>query len=179
MKKLILNFFVLTLWLSCNNRSIIKESKIKEVIFKKTNCDGGTQIEITNKSKILYQKCFIDILNIGNVDTLHINSDNEPDFVCTLQMEDHFTICVLVSEIKSYKAYELTDAMDAQLYSLVSIEDKKLVKEFILKDIDGDGIKEILVNVISRKDKIIPIKNFSDTISVDQIRTMLPTDRGL
>ena len=107
---------------SCGNSSKLIDSKQEIIRLNKTYCDGGANIEIVRNNDTLYQHCFIDVSTFGESESFNVNNDDKIDFLCTLRMEDYFILMIFISEHSGYKAYQLKETMDAQIYSSVSVK---------------------------------------------------------
>jgi hypothetical protein len=108
----------------CNYLPLIELYKGKSQIFR--NCGGDGEYEF--------------------VDTLNINGDNYPDFLLMLLSDDYFTVYSLISEGESkYIQVRYKDFNYGDIYCNV---DSKQIKYIYLQDIDNDGRKEVLINVI-------------------------------
>ena len=149
-------------------------------------CHNGASIKINASDKIIYKKCFSDVFRFENIDTLNINSDKKTDFVYCYQMEEYAVVGILVSDKdKVYKNIDVVYVFDPETYNNISLSKDEVLKEYILKDIDGDKRNDIITNVIIKEGKIRAVKEQSDTITYKQIQRLLkqktvkPISRGI
>jgi hypothetical protein len=99
------------------------------------------------------------------VDTLKINDDNYPDFLLMLHSDDYFTVYALISEGKSkYTQVRYKDFSYGDIYCNI---DSKQLKYIYLQDVDNDGRKEVLINVIEEEQTgRLKNTNCSDTLKL-------------
>lgn len=111
----------------CNYQPLIELYKGKSQIFR--NCGGDGEYKF--------------------VDTLNINDDNYPDFLLMMLSDDYFTVYSLISEGESkYSLIRYKDFSYGDIYCNI---DSKQIKYIHLLDVDNDGRKDVLINVIVDK----------------------------
>ncbi len=110
--------------------------------------------------------------HFDQIDKIDIDADGILDFIYSLQMDDYSIIGILVSnsKIPYYKSFDIIDVSSAQLYANTPLAKGEKLKQFLLIDNNKDGEKELLTNVILKKDKVVPIENFSQTLTLRDIR---------
>lgn len=130
--------------------------------------------------EVMYQDSSLNIICDGEgglyheIDSTTITDDGIPDFVALFNAEDaQFWPVFIVSQKgkHSYKFYEPKfEYMSYDVYYENRENDhyeeiSKQYGPFAIKDIDGDGKKDLLIHVLKKDESIKPIKGISDTIT--------------
>lgn len=144
----------------------------KNFVLETSSCKDGADITIFKNNKIIYKACFVDAFRFEHIDETHINADGISDFIYSLQMDDYSIIGILVSnpKVPFYKSFDIIDVFSADTYKNITLAKDEEIKEFLITDNNNDKEKEILINVILKNNKIIFIKDFSQTLSLKDIR---------
>lgn len=164
--------YVITLGLLCSfslpqsGSEFIKSYNWDTYSVKTGYCEQQSQIEVQKLGAVIFKHCGGDGL-YSLVDTLYINSDNEPDFVFSYILEEYFNIGLLVSDNKGNYTYKLLDKeyFSPATFSLDHAFNKnKQEVEFIITDADNDGLKDIVVNLHYDGKNYSQVKNYTDTL---------------
>ncbi len=141
-------------------------------------CDYYARIEVQYKDSSLNIICAGEGGIYRQIDTSTITDDGIPDFVVSFNTEDaQFWPVFIVSQKgkQSYKFYEPKfeymsyDGFNENGEEDYSEEVTKQYHPFAIKDIDGDGKKDLLVHVLKKGESIKPIKGISDSVMHDTI----------
>lgn len=167
MKMLLLTFFILYF----SEDSICQNKYTKKYYFGLYSVETGfcnemTGIKVYNENKLFYSNCFGDGAGYDNVDTMKLNTDSIPDFIFSYQMGEYTWIGMLVSQIdKKYTYIDVLDVFDPYTYDSV-IKQKKgeQLCSYVLMDVNNDGTKDIVTNIVLSQGKYISINNWTDTI---------------
>jgi hypothetical protein len=174
MRSYILCYLLITFCVTCKAQKSTVSQKyyFKNFLIETDSCKDGANIKILKNNKTIYKKCFIDGFRFDQIDKIDINGDGILDFIYSLQMDDYSIIGILVSnsKIPYYKSFDIIDVSSAQLYANVALTKGEKIKPFLIVDNNKDGEKEMLTNVIVKNDKITFIKNFSQTLTLKDIR---------
>jgi hypothetical protein len=172
MKNLILISLVFLCFISANGQKQYKEMyKFGSYTVKTDQSGGSMDISIFKNGKSIYYFSG-DGMGFYDVDTLTINSDTLPDFIYNYDMEDYTSVELLVSSTKTpyYKEIDIIYVESPEIYGNITLAKGEEIKPYILMDINKDGRKDLLTNLIKRKDKFFPIKNFSDTLFYRELK---------
>jgi hypothetical protein len=105
------------------------------------------------------------------IDTITLNADKLPDFIYCYQMEEYMTIGLLISDEKhSYKNIDVINVFSPEIGENFVLNKNEILKDYILKDINGKGRPSLLTNVIEKEGMCFPVKNFTDTIPYSELQ---------
>jgi hypothetical protein len=139
-------------------------------IVKMNYCSENSSLEILKDDKQLYYTCSGDGLYYY-IDTLSLNDDGIPDFITGYQMEDYVVLSVLVSAVNnSYKDIEIAEIMLADIYSNTHLSNGEVYRDFKLTDIDKDGKKDIITNIIIDAAGNIKPTDMTETMLHNELR---------
>ncbi|MCX6232099.1 MAG: hypothetical protein NTZ33_11200 [Bacteroidetes bacterium] len=174
MRNLILfGFLSLILFKSLGQDSsdYIRTYKFGNYTIKTAYCKENPSIEIIQNGNTIYYDCSGEGYGYTDIDTLTINSDKLQDFIFCYKMEDYTIVGIFVSTDKSpfYRDVDIVYVFAPDIYGYYEYKKGEILKIYILKDINKDGKRELITNVIERKGHTYPIKNFTDTISNKEI----------
>ncbi len=122
-------------------------------------CDYYSKLEVFHKDKSVTKFCNGEGGGYILADTLNLNNDNRPDFICSHMQEDGYSyIVLLVSENETYRFVD-PDIYCSDLITreIVHPEDDEYLKEFAVVDVDSDGKPEVLLNVLEKDGQIVPL----------------------
>jgi hypothetical protein len=133
-------------------------------------CNNGALVKVKTNGRVLHTSCFQDVVFIGGLDTLDINSDSKLDFIFTLQSDDYSTLTLLLSDKQSfaYSSHDLGDISSAELYSDYELKETEVLRDFIL--INRGRNAYVLTNAITDGNTLRSIINFTDTVSLNRFR---------
>ncbi len=169
--------FTLYLLISSSICTAQKGELFKKYVFKNftvetDSCNYGAKIKLFRNSKVIYQNCFADAFRINKVDTIDLNKDKLLDFVFTLQSDDYSTLDILLSNTNPifYKSFHITDITSAELYNSIHLRKDESIEDFIITKPFKNGERRIITNIILRRKQVIPLKNFSQTFTTNEIK---------
>jgi hypothetical protein len=149
-------------------------------------CKIGASIKVSEMSKVIYKECFQDANQIIGVDTINLNSHRIQNFVYCCEMEEYSVVGVIISDKeKVYRNVDVIYVFSPEIYSNIKLGKNEIIKEFILKDVDGDKKQDIITNVIFNGKEFKTIKGQSDTITYKKLLKILnqkdfhPISRGV
>lgn len=127
-------------------------------------CDCNSLIELYMDKILIFRSCGGDG-QYELIDTLKINDDDDPDFLFILQSDDYFTVYSLISEEnKKYSLVRYKDFSYGDIYCNVG---SNHIKYIYLQDVNKDGKKEVLINVlVDKKSGEIIKTSCSDTLKL-------------
>jgi hypothetical protein len=136
-------------------------------------CDYNSKLEVFHKDKSVTKFCNGEGGGYILADTLNLNNDNRPDFICSHMQEDGYSyIVLLVSENETYRFVD-PDIYCSDLITreIVHPEDDEYLKEFAVVDVDSDGKPEVLLNVLEKDGQIVPLAvRGTDTLSYEWLQ---------
>lgn len=126
-----------------------------------------SSIKINKNGKGFYISCSDNGVEYTQVDTLALNNDDIPDFVYAYRSKEYTTIGLLVSTTDSIKYKKL----DVKFMFEPAKKNMATYRAFILKDVNNDGYKDLVLNVLQDKTgNYHPIKKSSDTVNYLQLK---------
>lgn len=137
------------------------------------HCDYYSKLEVFYKDKSVTKFCNGEGGGYILADTLNLNDDNWPDFICSHKQEDGYSYIVfLVSENETYRFVDPEIyCSDLIMRGIVNPGDYNYLKEFAVVDVGGDGNPEVLVNVLEKDGQIVPLTSRgTDTLSYDWLQ---------
>lgn len=139
---------------------------------KTGDCKRNTQIEVFDGGRRIYHDCSGDGYGYLQVDSLYLNSDALPDFVFAYAMEEYTVIGLLVSSESEpkYRKVDIGILFDPQTYDSVLLDKNETIRQFVLKDANNDGRKDLITNLLLRNGAICAIKNWTDTTNYNDLR---------
>jgi hypothetical protein len=177
MRKIVLFFVLIQLGtLTCKNQEIllIEEKKFNFGKYKiiTGGCDSGSAVFILKHKKIVFQNFGGDGIFMS-FDTISITNDHIPDFIFTYAFDDYTTLGMLLSckDRKRFRILNLTDnifkSIDCSLEPY-SIDDNR-IKDFIISDINNDGLKEVITLAVQNPNHSITCTQCSMVFTHDQL----------
>jgi hypothetical protein len=172
MKNILLSLFLLTVTLHAEAQSrFTKTYKFGDYTVHTDYRKAS--IRISRGSQTIYYDGSGDGAGYEYIDTMTLNADNVPDFVFVYPMEEYAVIGLLVSIPTKpfYKSIDLADLFDPYDYDTTIRRAKDAtLKELVLVDVNKDGKRDLLTNVLKKNGKLYPIKNWTDTFYNKQLR---------
>lgn len=128
-------------------------------------CEYNSKLGVFYRDKPVALFCNGEGGGYSFVDTINLNNDDQPDFVCSHHQEDAwFYIVLLVSQKAGYRFVDIgAEYMSVEVYGNLQNEDEQFLRDFRIKDVNGDGRQDIVLNVLEKDGKMIPVKDFTDT----------------
>jgi len=131
-------------------------------------CDYYSKLEVFYKDKRVTKFCNGEGGGYILVDTLNLNNDGLPDFICSHKQEDGYSYIVfLVSQNEGYRFVDPEIyCSDLIIQGIVNSEDYNYLKEFAVMDVDSDGKPEVLLNVLEKNGQLVSLSSRgTDTLS--------------
>ena len=99
---------------------------------------------------------------------MNVNNDSLVDFIYCEQEEEYAVVGLLLSDkTNTYRNIDLI------YVSPPENNEGKLIREYILKDIDGDGRNDIVTNVAVNNKQYKALNGYSDTLTYKQLNQLL------
>jgi hypothetical protein len=163
--------------IKCKSQDFIKVYNFGDYRVETGFCKSNTSLKIYKQNKIVYSDCSGDGVGYFLVNTMYLNNDNVPDFIFGYKMEDYSLVGLLLSKNTSpfYGSIDIKEIFDPLTYGNIKISKNETIKPLILRDIDNDGRKDILINIIENNNNksVKVIKGFTDTISYIKLKRFL------
>lgn len=128
-------------------------------------CGEQSQISIVKSDKVIFKDCSGDGF-YSLVDTLNLNTDNQPEFIYAYASEDFYTIGILASGNNTYRKISLPKQHTSPNSFMLDMAMKKEEQEieFILTDVNKDGKKDLVANLKLNGKTYSAVRNYTDTI---------------
>lgn len=165
---LLITLIVISLTAKAQDQSpFVKTYRFGDYTVQTGFCDYTSKIEIHYKDSLISKYCVGEGGGYSQVDTINLNNDNIPDFICSHSQEDgYFYIELMVSNNRySYKKIDVDwEFNDPYIYQdQFSNTDYQKLVDFRLIDIDSDGKTDVLFNILDDGGKLRAIKG-TDTV---------------
>ncbi len=136
-------------------------------------CDYTSKLEVFYKDKSIAK--FFNGEGGGYVlaDSINLNNDGWPDFVCSHMQEDAYSYAVfLVSKDDGYKFIDPDiNNSDPSTYGVVNADDYQYLIDFAVLDVDKNDRPDIVFNVLEKDGQIIPLPQpGTDTVGYEMLQ---------
>ena len=133
-----------------------KTTKFNEYSVRTGTNRQGAFIQLIKKGIIIFERVGGEG-SYNKVDTVDFNGDGLEDYVFSYKFEDYFNLAIILSEpSQKYILKSLGDYNYPDIYCEDFVNsDTSYLANFIIKDVQNDQTKEILINCLVKGNKLI------------------------